>query len=88
MSLKPIPARSRPNQPKNLPKTNKTTPKPTKTAHPNRTIPRKTLDINPNSPRRKNFSNSLRHTRACRGSPHALLPFSRTWIHLNQAEQT
>ena len=44
-----------PNQPKNLPQTDKTTPKMTKTDHPNHTIPRKTLHFRKFTPQKKFF---------------------------------
>ena len=68
----------RPNQPKNLPKTDKITPKLTKTAHPNRTIPRKTLHFRPIHPAEKKFPTpSVIPALAAGISPHVLLPFSR-----------
>ena len=100
----PLRTQPRPNQPNNAPKTDKIIPKHAKNDHPDRTISRKTLDFRPIRPAEKFFPRKtihapdslhhtrpifLRHTRACRGyldSP--LLPFSQTWIQLNQTEQS
>ena len=65
MSIRPTPAplltRRRPNQPNNAPKTDKIIPKHAKNDHPDRTIPRKTLDFRQIRPAEKIFPRKTIH---------------------------